>query len=102
MERAIKKAIEGGWKAEQNAWVTELGGAVNVIHRADILLDTLFWSALGKTEGWSQECGVIEDYGFEEDEMGDEYEWKMRWYSFIKHLADGGNIDDYFTKILKQ
>ena len=65
MEKAIKKAIEGGWLAKHTvngfkmnkknwqACIT-LEGSYNIVH----LLDPLFWKALGKTEGWKggQDC----------------------------------------------
>lgn len=86
MEKAIKRAIEGGYKE----------GCATMCN-SDYLLDPLFWQALGKAEGW--------DNGVDEKSVGAityvPPAWRREWYHFIDHLADGGTLDDFFNSLLK-
>ena len=61
--------------------------------RADILLDHLFWHALGKAMGW---IGLHSNVG-EVNEM-DFYMWQ--WHNFIDHLADGGTAESFFQNLI--
>jgi len=96
MEKAIQKAIEGGYiESIHDGWKEWQG---------DYLLDPIFWQCLGKAEGWKK---WKKDGGMELDEpvsRGQEPflqpSWKWYWHSFIDHIADGGDIDTYFHKLL--
>ncbi len=75
----------------------------------DILLDPLFWQALGKAEGWVVTicwfCGKECEIAFSEDsdccneKVSDE--WEYRWHSFIDHLAAGKDINSFFDNLIK-
>ncbi len=53
-----------------------------------ILLDRLFWQALGKAEGWNENRDSISN------------NWNFYWHKFIDHLATGGNINSFFEELL--
>lgn len=89
-EQAIKKAVSVGYKD-----YTESPSHSTSKYHSDILLDPDFWKCLGKAEGWIVE--MPSRYSFN-DEIA---EWEHYWHSFIDHLADGGNIDDFFNNLLK-
>lgn len=103
MERAIKKAIDGGWRHKNVETEDEEPAMIRFVvsnpHKT--LLDPLFWQALGKAEGWEKyEAGRPFYVGA--DRSRNYPEWKREWHLLIDHLARGGSIDEYFIKILKQ
>lgn len=131
MEQAIKKAIEGGWKeprtalaygcdAMEQVWKVEdrdpLFTVEDIYLIPEVLLDPLFWQALGKAEGWSKRvcrgCGSTEkpiegDYHLicPKCNRGGENRidnWLYHWHSFIDHLAEGKDIDSFFKDLLAQ
>lgn len=83
MEKAISKAIEGGYK--YNApW--EFG--TKDLYDASILLDPLFWQALGKALGWR---------GADHDKTAG---WFDEWHNLIDYLASGKDADSFFQNLL--
>ena|SRR3990167_3010575 len=101
METAIKKAIEGGyrkghiWGVENNIYIlqNEKGDRYGTLFVEQILLDPLFWQALGKAEGWGVEPSGSTWQG--------EEQWKIYWHSFIDHHAEGKDIDSFFKDLLR-
>jgi len=119
MEQAINKAIKGGYGKGmvfgKNATKFDYEDYLDIptvsfenrdrfIEKAidTVLIDPLFWQALGKQQGWYDhqlrgkhgeclECGAPQCA----------IEWRENWHYFIDHLADGGNVDDFFNKLLK-
>ena len=96
MEKAIKRAIEGGYEN------------VTIGHNGAIL-DPFFWQALGKAEGWKL-GHVIEYYqdrvgGIDRkiDSLGREelYEWEYHMHRFIDHIIAEKPIDEFFNQLLK-
>jgi hypothetical protein len=86
---ALERAIEGGYVYKGDGYYT--------LAQDIVLLDKDFWIALGKSED-------IEDYIEGYDSEGDYVAmpgWVDMWHQFIAHLANGGTVDDYFHKILK-
>lgn len=104
MKEAIQKAIEGGWHP---TYLT-LPHLSKFRTDKEVLLDPLFWQALGKSLGWSAskefETRIAKSTC---SKCGDTRvtmqwaEWQYHWHDFIAHLADGGNIDDFFTTLLE-
>lgn len=108
MEKAIKKAIEGGYVEDINGAWKEWQG--------DILIDTLFWQALGKAQGWKSYVwtswkGYSDLYN---KEFTDDESWTPKteyserhitfvyyWHQFIDHVAEGKNIDNFFNSLIK-
>lgn len=110
MEKAIKKAIEGGYKFSEEDWKWK-----QVAYNR-VCLDPKFWQALGKAcpikcwackgtkyfppdvfhpEPNTRECGNCDMTGIQDRN------WKQDWYNFIDHLAQGKLINDFFDDILK-
>src|SRR3990167_6920478 len=102
MEKAIKKAIEGGYKLP---WISARHISTIVRYKDNysvLFLDPLFWQALGKAEGWStyavcqlhgNECLLKCDRAFA-------FEWIYQWHKFIDHLAEGKDINSFFNELL--
>ena len=75
--KIIDRAKQGGYE-------------VGVNTDAEILLDHLFFQALGKAMGWEYQTGKKEtDW------------WLHNWHSFIDHLASGGSVDEFFNNLIK-
>ncbi len=119
MEKAIKKAIEGGYtqqwelthigleKGNEIAHFKEYDGDGYFKHRKNvyaILLDPLFWQALGKQQGWDKM----------DEQMQRQYtksgggkigvimmRYVYHWHKFIDHLAEGKDIESFFAELLK-
>lgn len=108
MKEAIQKAIEGGYKlpndTDYSASYVKIKNVrgrttdfvfgqfgsqcLGTIPTADILLDPLFWQALGKAMGWE----------FRSDHKEP---WKKEWHRFIDHLAEGKDVESFFKDLLK-
>ena len=62
-----------------------------------IIIDPLFWQALGKSMGWkyagqyTQEWSNMKVCSFDE--------WVYKWHLMVEHLADGGTIESYFEQL---
>lgn len=137
MEQAIKKAIEGGYQYTGGSFIKNPvktyiecgfiiqkgqptsdgwdGGTArhkisNIVFET-LLLDPLFWQALGKQQGWNFHCEVC---GWEKEKNDNHWYckqcermetfnigWLHHWHSFIDHIANGGDIDDFFNNLLK-
>lgn len=88
MEEAIKLAVEGGWIYEDYCD----GNGCKDRH---ILLDPLFWQAIGRAMGWSEFTFVATLEGKEET-------WKYQWHALIDHLAEGKDPDSFFTTLISK
>lgn len=142
METAIQKAIEGGWiPQELLMWDTQkkateiktyfrkdtdrfgidyiLYGHVckaevrpSAIDKNVALLDSLFWKALGKAEGWEGKVKMywLDEGGYDDGSIIDgfynaKYElekWQFYQHRFIDALAEGKPIDEFFTNLLNK
>ncbi len=141
MEKAIKRAIEGGYRTnpDMGADFVEISDrgidsyvtmGTSRIHctgtpARHLLLDPLFWQALGKAEGWNEnwyfgwfvkrEHGGAWEWREKNDEnvfwggMPNEMpnivlikdSWDYQMHCFIDHLIEGKDIDSYFNNLLK-
>jgi hypothetical protein len=106
VEEAIKLAVEGGYEPFRTVKMDELvceltgenyhcnfkpknGATVRGLCSANInriLLDPLFWQALGKNLGWHP-SGVIPS-------------WTSEWHHFVDHLAEGKDPNSFFLELL--
>ena len=104
IKKAIKLAVEGGWKPKDLktnrralSWVKQ--AAVNRSKFAErYFLDPLFWQALGKSLGKGLRAII--------DISGDplsryEFWWQYQWHRLIDFLAEGKSSEDYFRELLK-
>jgi hypothetical protein len=111
MEKAIKKAIEGGWRLKNQHipkdgkyFVALIDGGITIKYQiedkkgkpidndyanvADVLLDPAFWVAIGKAEGWKYPNGREKPY-------------VEVWIEFIHHIAEGKDAESFFNELLK-
>lgn len=101
MEKAIRQAIINGeygmwWDNERNqAFITSDNGGFDVSNEK-IILDPLFWQALGKAEGWNQDAIAYREPGH----VG-VYEWNLKQYLCIDHINQGKSIDSFFEALIK-
>lgn len=119
MEQAIQKAIEGGWKPKDFPLTEEPSEqiGIRIVHQGEfqcynkeypeegynyeagfeiILLDPLFWQALGKAMGWySWVHGHVTDSMSYHPECG-----QCHWHRFIDHLAEGKPTESFFADLL--
>ena len=67
----------------------------------EILLDPLFWQALGKSMGWGNTnvCGHCRSNLYDSYERKEDKMWHYYWLSFIDHLAEGGSVESYFANL---
>ncbi len=97
MEKAIKKAIEGGYATK---CCQEFNSGSNhhlVLHEKEYFwCNPLFWQALGKAEGWDDDIKKLE--------LTPIYyvpRWRREWHRFIDHLAEGKDAESFFNELLK-
>ena len=122
LEQAIEKAIDGGYQPimyessdshYSDIWIF-IGGFDYCI--PEIVLDPLFWQALGKSEGWEKstttftvkkqeisDCSgrsyVREKHTVTRPVRNAHNIWLKKWHRFIDHLAEGKTIDSYFETL---
>lgn len=94
MEKAIKKAIEGGFEVGKSIYPFLEDGVLKRAFEDRCLLDPLFWQALGKAEGWTK---VLLSSANEETWQ---LEWERNWHDFIDHLIEDKDINTFFEELL--
>lgn len=123
MKKALKLAIEGGFKLreihlEETAWGAEMVYPI-------IREDPLFWQALGKSLGWGKEVGenccelcgepmpkgeeMFRYHGYSygdsvascPEEWIKRKQWKGEWHKLIDHIAEGKDIESFFNNLIK-
>lgn len=60
-----------------------------------VLLDPLFWQALGRGLGWDDN---IQTYV----PRGNKTNYMIQWHRFIDHLIEGKDIESYFKNLLEK
>jgi hypothetical protein len=101
MQEALKTAKENGYDnaiADECLKAWKEHDTVSLHDYASILLDPLFFQALGKGLGWKTKEQYIADG--EEDPSGVKDQWRYEWRRFIDHLAEGKDIESFFTNLL--
>ena len=100
MEKAIKKAIEGGYRGY---YFTEL--SLSLQEKIEIMsCDPKWWQALGRTLEWRDKKSrklVSWCYGGFHDADKPYEQWIFEWHKFIDHLAEGKDVDSFFEELLK-
>jgi hypothetical protein len=94
IEHAIKEAVmKGGyanavaneclqeWRDKEVLTVNDYGG---------ILLDRIFWQALGKAKGWEADL---------DREWSPKTKWRDMMHCFIDHLAKGKDAESFFATL---
>lgn len=127
MEKAIQRAIEGGWVEKhlvgqmtyEMNWITDAFGRERLECRDDLgsvrlldydraFIDPLFWKALGKAEGWTpvsyRQTAKKDDllYFSAKDLVPTVMEgYRYYMFRFVDHLIEGRSIDEFFNQLLK-
>ena len=124
IDKAIQKAIEGGWKSDQTyiaygcyetfwgagkehwKYRPNTGVGIERIYLGTIFFDPLFWQALGKAMGWRNGSGGSSmlyrfhgDGQVTQEEKPFMNEWAIKWHRMIDHLAEGGKIESFFETL---
>lgn len=121
MQRAINKAIEGGY--EVNLSKGYYYNQVFIVNEDDenykyeLLLDPKFFQALGKAEGWGKCSNPDHSFitavggeigrlgcpvcGHDPDKIIEPNMWKEEMHYFIDHIIEGKDIDSFFNNLLK-
>jgi len=97
MNEAIKIAIEKGGYKDTEKWIPlEKERVLTLLTRewAFVMVDPLFWQALGKALGWK----VGTDKRFD----GYSYEWQHYAHQYFDLLLTGGDIEAFWKELLKQ
>ena len=92
---ALKLAIEKGGYKELPKRYNERFEVYEFDNQA-ILLDPLFWQALGKALGWGGRNN--EEYM---NNIWPQEEWLYHWHGFIYWIAEGKPADSFFKKLIK-
>jgi len=116
MERIISRAIDGGFEEGEVYFDSSNGmymfriSASNKFHvksLSDILMMPSFWKCLGLAEGWKFKAYKNGQWITEETDrrhMSDtpfRYpEWKWHWFACINLVAEGGDIESFFNKLI--
>lgn len=145
MEHAIREAMRGGWQYRHHTPVSELtcvegfeGKVFKYMYDENhyvvfewekVVLDPLFWQALGKALGWGAEMIMVDEPGHPKEwcyfthcptcgeQVVDEEEgcskgcvsdnanveaWLHHWHRFIDHLAEDKDPESFFTELLRE
>jgi hypothetical protein len=80
-QQAIREAKNAGYRPNERS----------------VLLDPLFWRALGRARKWDDDergCGAPADVWTSV--------WLRRWHDFVDHLAFGQSVDEFFEELQKK
>ena len=95
MERAIKKAIIGGYQNDIGDHEDE----------PRLLLDPKFWQALGKEQYWEDDkLMAYHTPRFDEGATPKAIrpaEWRHIMHKFLDHKIEGKDVDEFFNQLLK-
>lgn len=122
-QEAIKQAIEGGWQAYQLEYKNnevQIDTERVLIYSHDrlvkdfsyekILLDPLFWQALGKARGWKEEkCMDESDFPNASDGFKlilkeiiipvREYDWKYNAIRYFETRLSSGDLKSFWENL---
>ncbi len=94
MEKAIKLAIEGGYKRRDRATNRIMSSKTLCQKWQYVVLEKAFWWYLGENLKWELKYSDVVG--------GTKYpEWLYQWHRFIDHLAEGKDAEEFFTKLLE-
>ncbi len=96
----IVKAIEGGWKSPTHYYWRDYQGGV--------VIDPLFWQALGKAKGWNVEH-ITKDGDTAKNHRGYRIcskfcgkEWLYHSTQFFDLLMTGGDIEKFWEDLISK
>lgn len=96
MEEAIKRAIEGGYESSD---------VMGEYLPSQVLLDPLFWQALGKVEKWEEEpFNSKMTFWSKRTRKGEVIileKWQNEWHNFLYCLSTDKDINLFFKELLE-
>ena len=99
MEKAIKRAIKGGFtpfmelpSIERTPTKLERIMSIELKYKERVLLDPMFWKSLSNAEGWDNKDVVTSSAEYRE--------WQGQMHRFIDHIIEGKPIDTFFDELL--
>lgn len=98
IEQAIKKAAAQGYRLNGLSKEALLLFAGSEMHQNVVLLDPLFWQALGKARGWHGEVTVMYSARTIDEAWGVDI-WQYQWHRFIDHLAGVKDAESFFANL---
>jgi len=97
LEQAIRDAVEKGGYLGHGVYTKETADEF----RHQILLDSLFWQALGKALGWIDADGISVAKYWKNTSPKSKYElWLWNWHALVDHLAEGKDIESFFATLI--
>lgn len=97
MEKAIQKAIEGGYEYKG----FDVDGNIQPTANSElVLLDRLFWQCLGKSLGWGKICPHCNSVTHPLCWKHKSTSWQHEWHRFIDHLIEGKDPEEFFNNLL--
>lgn len=84
IQNFIERAIEGGWKHEEDA-------PSEVLYKWKVMMDVEAWQAVGKVENWNDRIVY-------EDERS-RVLWQHNMISLMQALIDGQSIEQYLETL---
>ena len=108
IQEAVQLAVDGGYNTKRTVCAVRYGWAIpEKVSRynanqylCEILLDPLFWQALGKGMGWDTEGYYFQQIQEGRYMMRGSNEHTYHWHRLIDHLASGKSIEDFFANLL--
>ena len=102
IKQFIEKAIEGGWKREDNMIGTvienlEYDLPVPILQMNTILLDPEAWKAVGKVEGWNRKLAGSNSFIYDDGELRPE--WHIKMMEMIDALAEGKSVEEFLETL---
>ena len=99
IKEARQESINNGWDPTLEDCLYDLHKAgrpcpfgVHYPRQERMLLDPLFWQALGRRLGW-------QEYDTEQGGRYTEAGWKEQWHRFITHLISGKDAESFFETL---
>jgi hypothetical protein len=93
LETCIREAVENGGYPGSGYFSYKSLGAKQQAENY-MLLDPLFWQSLGRARGWHKEPFAMNGAWLMADS-----EWKLNWFRFIDHLAEGKDAESFFAAL---
>lgn len=96
MNKIIKKAIQGAYTDTRNKYIVTVDGMF-ISYSNSIVLDPLFWQALGKACGWNMNPKSIRFGDSNRESLGEHIDYALRfhetnltegWDKAVKYLSD--------------
>jgi hypothetical protein len=107
MNEAIKLAIEKGGYQEPSGYGIEIYFGSNPDYTTDtIVLDPLFWQALGKALGWSETAWFTFHVRDEGDSNRDDMNFDISLAEYFAHkyfqvVLTGGDTEKFWKELIK-